>query len=121
MHFLIVKNIVLIDPYCDIQTLVILSYKKKDIDLKVITSSKNRITDKLLNQYIEKYGNIKIYINDNFHDRFLVLDKTMYFNLGTSINSAGKKISIVKKETGTKMMKFIDEEIDEIISSATNI
>lgn len=115
------KTIILIDAYSDYQTLSVMSYKKEDVHITIITSDKNKMTDRKIKEFNERYKNLKIYINNSFHDRFLIIDDIIYYNLGSSVNYAGKKISIIRKIEDEEEKIFIDGKISKIISSATNI
>ena len=69
-----------------------------DIKVKIviITSSNSYLNKEKIND------NIHIIHNDIFHDRFIIIDDTVY-NLGTSFNEIGKKrFVIIKLENITK-------------------
>ena len=115
------EEIILEDAYSDHQTLMVLSHKKENVYVKLITSDKHKINKRLFEEYNENYKNLVLFINNKFHDRFLIIDRTIYYDLGTSVNYAGRKISIIKKINDDDTKKFIDEKIYKTISSATNI
>ena len=115
------EEIILEDAYSDHQTLMVLSHKKENVHIKLITSDKHKINKRLFEEYNEKYKNLELFINNKFHDRFLIIDRTIYYDLGTSVNYVGRKISIIKKINDDDTKKFIDDKIYKTISSATNI
>lgn len=115
------KEIILVDAYSDHQTLKVMSYKKEKVQMIIITSDKNRMNERKIEEFNEKYKNLEIFINNSFHDRFLIVDKTIYYDLGTSVNYAGRKISIIKRINDDDTKKFIDDKIYKTINSATNI
>ena len=115
------EEIILEDAYSDHQTLMVLSHKKENVYVKLITSDKHKINKRLFEEYNENYKNLELFINNKFHDRFLIIDRTIYYDLGTSVNYAGRKISIIKKINDDDTKKFIDDKIYKTISSATNI
>ena len=108
------KDIILIDPYADHQTLLVLSYKKEDASITLITSDKHRVNERLLEEFNNRYKNLTMYISNSFHDRYLILDKNIYYDLGTSVNYAGKKISIIKKDLDQEIKGFLDKKIATI-------
>ena len=115
------KEIILVDAYSDHQTLKVMSYKKENVRMIIITSDKNKMNERKIKEFNEKYMNLEIFISNSFHDRFLVIDKTIYYNLGPSVNYAGNKISIIRKIEDEDGKRFIDDKIEKIIGSATNI
>jgi len=84
------SKIILIDNYIDIGTLDILSHKKSNVDVEIITVH-NYLTNNAIKKFISQYGNLAIKINTNFHDRFLIIDNTYLYLIGASIKDAGKK------------------------------
>ena len=89
--------ILLIDPYLDSKALNILKNTTDDITLKVITSSKSKLSNIDVNSFSKQYNKtISIKIDDNFHDRYLFIDDKV-FHLGASINYIGKKISQINE------------------------
>lgn len=85
-------SIILIDNYVDVSgTLNILSKKKENVKVKIYTSSKTKITNQDITKFNSQYGELTLKYNDNFHDRFLILDNTVLYHVGASIKDAGKK------------------------------
>lgn len=86
------KSIILIDNYVDIDgTLNILAKKKDKVKATIYTSSKSKLTNQDVNKFNSQYGMLDIKYDDNFHDRFLILDKSILYHIGASIKDAGKK------------------------------
>jgi uncharacterized protein (DUF2235 family) len=84
--------IILIDNYVDVSgTLNILSKKKENVKVEIYTSSKTKITEQDITKFNSQYGELTLKYNDNFHDRFLILDNTFLYHIGASIKDAGKK------------------------------
>ena len=87
------SSIVLIDPYCDINTLNALKGKSPNAILKVITSSKSRLSQADIAAFQGSYGNLTIVLDENYHDRYLIVDSAYFYHLGSSINYLGKRFS----------------------------
>ena len=107
------KNIILIDPYADALALDLFRNKKENVYFKVITSSKNKITKAVKKAFNKECHNLDIKIDDSFHDRFLIIDNEIFYQIGSSLNHLGKKtsrISIIEDET----------EINELKQKITN-
>ena len=87
-----VKNeLFIIDPYADLDLLDII----RDINSKIvlIVSSKSNLSEKQINKFNKQYNNKLIVLKNNkFHDRYFVLDKSIIYHLGASINYLGKKV-----------------------------
>lgn len=85
------KEIILIDNYIDINTLNILCKKNKNVDIKIYTSGKGKLTTKDINKFNTQYPTLAVKTNTDFHDRFLILDKMEVYHIGASIKDVGKK------------------------------
>ena len=89
--------ILLVDPYVDSKALNILKNSNDKVSLKIITSSKSKLSKVDINLFAKQYNKkIDISIDDSFHDRYLFIDNKI-FHLGASINYIGKKISQINE------------------------
>ena len=87
------SSIILIDPYVDALSLNIMKNKEKETELVIVTSSKASIGRREIASFSERYGNLKIKIDDKCHDRYLIIDNELFYHLGCSINYIGKRLS----------------------------
>ena len=86
------REIILIDSYVDRRTLDMLSRKKAGVTVSIFTSvSGNRITEKESNDFNAQYPSLEVRETDEFHDRFLIIDRKHLYHIGASIKDAGKK------------------------------
>ena len=86
------KEIILIDNYVDKGTLDILSHKRPETTVRIITSKDgNRITEKEEQTFNAQYRNLSIDHTDKVHDRFLLLDDKTMYHIGASLKDAGRK------------------------------
>ena len=69
------KSIVIIDPYFDMSGLNYLKTLDKNIVKTVILSSKSTINEVDISLFNEQYGPLNIVKTNNFHDRYLLIDK----------------------------------------------
>ena len=102
------SSIILIDPYCDISTLNALKGKDYNADLKIITSSKAKLSKTDINAFKQEYGNIIVAIDNNYHDRYLIIDDDYFYHLGSSVNYLGRRfsqISLIKDEDIINVLK----------------
>lgn len=94
LFFLAKKELTIIDYYADKFLLSMLSDIK--VNIEIITSSSSYLTG------IKIQDNIKIIFDDSMHDRFIIVDDTVYA-IGTSFNSIGKGgFVIIKFKSLTK-------------------
>lgn len=91
------ESIVLIDPYCDNRALSFLSHRNDGVLLTILKFTKTKLSNNEIDIFMNQYGNIRILVNDDFHDRFLVIDENEAYSLGTSLNYAGRKTFVVTK------------------------
>lgn len=85
------QSIVLIDNYVDETVLVLLDKRTADVTATVYT---NRITRQLrldLERHNAQYPPIEVRIYTQSHDRFLLIDNTVY-HIGASLKDLGKKL-----------------------------
>ena len=90
------KSIVLIDNYIDENSLLLLSKRLSKISAKIYTK---QITPQLqldLTKHNAQYEPVTIYESDSFHDRFLLIDDTVY-HIGASLKDLGKKLFAFSK------------------------
>ena len=84
-------ELILIDNYVDINTLNILSKKKDGVNVLIVTSGKGNLTEKDIAKFNSQYPKLKVKINEDFHDRFIIIDRKEVYHIGASIKDTGKK------------------------------
>lgn len=85
------KRIILIDNYIDETVLRLLSKRADGVNATIYTKN---IDDNLrldLKRHNKQYVPINVHIALNIHDRFLIIDNTLY-HIGASIKDLGKKL-----------------------------
>ena len=86
------REILLIDGYVDRRTLDMLSRKRPGVSVLLFTSSRgNRITGKEISDFNAQYPSLEVRISDEFHDRFLILDRRRMYHIGASVKDAGRR------------------------------
>ena len=83
------KELVIIDSYADNGLLDIV--KKLNIKVTIITKKDNLLTRELIEKYNSQYSNLKVIYNNTFHDRYFILDNSIIYHCGASINRIGYK------------------------------
>jgi len=89
------ERIVIIDNYIDKSILDMLVYKKENVNVEIITSS-HYLTKLDINKFNNQYPNLTIKYTNIFHDRFIIIDNTLY-HVGASLKDLGKKCFAINK------------------------
>ena len=103
------KEIILVDNYSSKELLDTL----KNIDKKITVISSN-IDEKLKKKYESQYKNIKFINNKTFHDRFIVIDKSIVYTCGASFKDLGKKCFAINKITSLETKEYFINKISDI-------
>ena len=85
------SSIILIDNYVDVGTLNILAKKNKDVEVKVYTLKRTKLSQEDINNFNHQYKSLLVNYTNMFHDRFLIIDETLAYHIGASLKDAGKK------------------------------
>ena len=84
-------RIILIDNYVDDRVLKTLDKRKDGVSATVFTNPRNSQINLDIRRHNAQYPAISLRHCTNVHDRFLIIDDTVYF-IGGSIKDLGKKI-----------------------------
>jgi hypothetical protein len=90
------KSIVLIDNYIDDTVLLLLSKRQKNVDATIYTKQISKQMQLDLKKHNAQYDRINIFESNSFHDRFLIIDTTVY-HFGASLKDLGKKLFAFSK------------------------
>lgn len=85
------KRIVLIDNYVDDRILKVLTKRGEGVSATIYTDPRHSQISNDLRRHNAQYPRIEVRYCTNVHDRFLIIDDTVYF-IGGSIKDLGKKI-----------------------------
>ena len=86
------NEVVIIDNYIDKNLLDVLSKTKKKVT--IVT---NKYNNQDYEKYKEQYNNVKLIINNDFHDRFIIIDRKILYHCGASFKDLGKKCFEITK------------------------
>ena len=90
------KRIVLVDNYLDESVLVTLSKREPNVTAQIITKTISNQFRLDLNRHNSQYPAINVEERNNIHDRFLIIDETVY-HIGASLKDLGKKLFAFSK------------------------
>ncbi len=83
------EEIIIIDGYTDKSVLDMI----RNTEVKVILIIKNcgNLKEQDILKYQEQYDNLHLIYDTSFHDRYIILDKKVFYHCGASLNHAGSK------------------------------
>ena len=99
-------RIVLIDNYVDATVLTQLDKRKPGVKATIYTQEIKPILSQDLRRHNQQYPEITIHVYHGAHDRFLIIDETVY-HIGASLKDLGKKLfafSEMTAMTGTELL-----------------
>ena len=99
------SKLVIIDSYADNTILDII--KRLNIKVIIITKSNNLLTKQDIERYNKQYNNLTVKYDNTFHDRYFILDDSIVYHCGASINRIGYKTFSITK--------INDEEIKQLL------
>lgn len=102
------KEIMIIDNYAGKELLDIL--KEININIKIVSSN---IDNMLKKKYELQYSNVSFINNNTFHDRFLIIDREILYNSGSSFKDLGKKCFYIGKIDDEEILNNILKKIGE--------
>jgi hypothetical protein len=90
------KSIVLIDNYIDESVLLLLSKRQTKVSAEIYTKQISAQLQLDLTRFNAQYKPIDVKKTNTFHDRFLIIDQTVY-HIGASLKDLGKKLFAFSK------------------------
>ena len=87
------SELIVIDPYFDDSVLPLVAQKRSGVSVLVVRNSRNKQLHAAdVAAFNAQYGNsLAVKISDRFHDRFLILDRSVLIHVGASLNHLGKR------------------------------
>ena len=91
------KKILIIDNYIDDSVLKMLTKKKNNVEVVILTSNKSNIQNIDIQKFNKEYPILKVAKTNKYHDRFIIIDNKEMYHLGASIKDLGKKCFGINK------------------------
>lgn len=107
------KELIIIDAYADNTLLDII--KRLNIEIIIITKPNNLLTKQDITKYNKQYQNLRVIFNSDFHDRYFMLDKSIVYHCGTSINRIGYKTFSINLISDKEVCELLIQKINKII------
>lgn len=106
------NSIIIINNYANKELFDIL----RDYDKNIIVISKN-LSEVLIKKYSNQYSNIRFINNNDFHDRYIILDSKTVYSSGMSFKDIGKKYTFIYKVVE---QFFVDDLIGRVVEIVSN-
>lgn len=106
------KRIILVDNYIDESVLVQLSKRKMGVIVDIYDAHISKQLKLDVERHNAQYPGVSLYHYDKAHDRFLIIDETVY-HIGASLKDLGKKLfafSKIEVMTGTELIDKINSK-----------
>ena len=86
-------ELIVIDPYFADSVLPLVAQKRNSVSVLVVKNSRNKLLHAAdVTAFNAQYGNsLAVKTSDRFHDRFLILDRSVLIHVGASLNYLGKR------------------------------
>lgn len=78
-------NVVVIDNYFDEKVLDLLSAKKSEVTVNILTKKVNPALKTKAVAFNKQYGKLNIRTSNSFHDRFIIIDDNDFYHFGASL------------------------------------
>ena len=106
------KQLIIIDTYADIKVLDMIK-NLTNIKVTIICSNKYMNKD-IINTYNKQYNNLKVIINNSFHDRYFIIDNKIIYHCGSSINRIGYKTFSINMIEDNECKELLINRINNI-------
>ncbi len=106
------ESIVIIDAYADNTILDII--KRLDVSVTIIPKPNNLLTKQDISKYNKQYSNLKIVYDNTFHDRYFILDNSIIYHCGSSINRIGYRTFSINLVSDAEICKLLIDRINSL-------
>ena len=81
------------------------------MDVFIATAGKGSLSIKDITKFNAQYPKLSVKMTTDFHDRFLIIDKTEVYHIGASIKDAGKKSFGITKVEDKELIKNLINKV----------
>lgn len=85
------QSITIIDNYLNEDVLNLLTSKKPDVEVRILTKDVPPALKTAANAFKKQYGKLSIRISTAFHDRFVIVDDHNFYHFGASLKDLGHR------------------------------
>ena len=105
-------KLTIIDSYADNTMLNMIS--RLDVDVLLIAGPK-LLTQQDINTYNQQYNNLTVKYNTTFHDRYFILDDSIVYHCGASINRIGHRTFSINLLQDQEIIDLLINKVNSII------
>ena len=102
------RKILIIDNYIDDSVLEMLTKKKENVEVIILTSNNSNISKLDVQKFNKEYPILKIARTNKFHDRFIVIDNKELYHYGASLKDLGKKCFGINRIEDAEYIQKLD-------------
>lgn len=88
-------SVIIIDNYADKNVLDMIRNLK--VEVTIICKTNGLLKQIGIKKYQKQYNNLKVIFNNDFHDRYILIDQKEIYHCGASLNYAGNKTFSINK------------------------
>ena len=107
------KELIIIDGYAD--NTLLNTIKRLKIKIIIITKPNKYLTKQDIFMYNKQYHNLEVVYDNTFHDRYFILDKSIIYHCGASINRIGYKTFSINLISDNEVCSILTNKINKII------
>ena len=107
------KELIIIDAYAD-KTLLDIIKEVPNINVTIITKTPSLLSKTTIEKYNKEYHNLVIKYDNTFHDRYFMLDNSIVYHCGASINRIGYKTFSITKIGDKEVIAALITQINKI-------
>lgn len=108
------KELIIIDAYAD-KILLDIIKEVPNINVTIITKTPSLLSKTTIEKYNQEYHNLVIKYDNTFHDRYFILDNSIVYHCGASINRIGYKTFSITKIGDKEVIVALITQINKII------
>ena len=107
------KELIIIDAYAD-KILLDIIKEVPNINVTIITKTPSLLSKTTIEKYNKEYHNLVIKYDNTFHDRYFILDNSIVYHCGASINRIGYKTFSITKIGDKEVIAALITQINKI-------
>jgi hypothetical protein len=116
------KSLNIIDPYTDGTVFTLLATIKGPLQVKILTAKTGgadfALEAKKFRAQYPQFG-LEVRLTREFHDRFIILDNSKCYHLGSSVKDAGTKVCMIGLVEDTNNVKALLRQQEESWNAAS--
>ena len=101
------SEIIIIDPYSDATTLDVLAAKKMGVTVRLVCKDRGKPTAAEIAKFNRQYKGLSVEYSERFHDRFIIIDNVELYNLGSSVNCLGRRLTTYTTRDAKEIKKLL--------------